>query len=104
MYVDRVIPKTCLTYGNTPYNNSRDIFRLNTEQPVPSLLLDQIVSRVENKEIFETLGYFFARFHRSAFGYKLRPWTKLIFIKKGIDFGSFEELVTVRVRKKYTFL
>ena len=69
------------------------IFRLNMEQPMPSLILDHILILIMTKEVYQSIGYFLNRFRRSIFGFKTRPWTVFLFAKRGLDLGADEILV-----------
>ena len=66
---------------------------MNQNQPVPSLLIDQLINSASSKKQFEDIGYYFWRFRLSVFGYKLRPWTNYLITIKGIELDAFDTLV-----------
>jgi len=66
---------------------------LNMEQPIPSLMLDHILTLIKVKDVYQSIGYFLNRFRRSIFGFKTRPWTIFLFAKKGLELGADEILV-----------
>jgi len=65
---------------------------LNAEEPIPSLLIDEMIVKVETAKLFDDLGYYLLRFRHSAFGYKLRPWTVYLLTMKGIEFDAYDTL------------
>jgi len=66
---------------------------LNVEDPVPSVLLDHLVYHAFDAREISQVRTSFERFHGSIFGFKMRPWTKVLLIKKSIDFDSVNEIV-----------
>lgn len=66
---------------------------LNVEDPVPSVLLDHLVYHAFDAKEIGQIRTSFERFHGSIFGFKMRPWTKVLLIKRAIDLDCVNEIV-----------
>lgn len=86
---------------------------LNKGEPVPSILLDQLIQTVETKKQFIDISYHLWRFRHSPFSYKMRPWTNYFLITKGsktvfsnlklvlgVRLGAFEALVELLLKSE----
>ncbi|CAG5108617.1 Oidioi.mRNA.OKI2018_I69.chr1.g3877.t2.cds [Oikopleura dioica] len=73
---------------------------LNKGEPVPSILLDQLIQTVETKKQFIDISYHLWRFRHSPFSYKMRPWTNYFLITKGVRLGAFEALIELLLKSE----
>jgi len=68
---------------------------LNQGQAVSSLLIDHLIMSIETKKQFEDIGYYLWRFRHSAFGYKLRDWTKNLLAMRALELNAYDALVEI---------
>jgi len=73
---------------------------LNKGEPVPSILLDQLIQTIETKKQFIDISYHLWRFRHSPFSYKMRPWTNYFLITKGVNLGAYEALVELLLKSE----
>ena len=64
-------------------------------QAVSSLLIDHLIMSIETKKQFEDIGYYLWRFRHSAFGYKLRDWTKNLLAMRALELNAHDALVEI---------
>ena len=83
--------KTNLNYNVVQIGDFIDQ-NLNQGESVPSLLIDQLIIKIETTKQFEDIGYYLWRFRHSVFGYKMRPWTQYLLTVKGVELEAYDTL------------